>query len=139
MSCVLVAVLLFTTLLNFCRSQRIQFMTIVPLLPMNDGGNGNYPKVLSNYTSVYLALLFKHPNDAPIYSKPHICKFLTVFQSATGSSRCACNPNQRQVRLTALVVLCKTDPRGWDTTPREGEAQGTECTYAFVLQVVYQL
>lgn len=99
----------------------------------------NYPKVLSNYTSVYLALLFKQPNDAPIYSKPHVCKFLTVFQSATGSSRCACNPNQRQVRLTALVVLCKTDPRGWDTTPGEGEAQGTECTYAFVLQVVYQL
>lgn len=37
------------------------------------------------------------------------------------------------------MVLCKTDPRGWDTTPGEGEAQGTECTYAFVLQVVYQL
>lgn len=48
-----------------------------------------------------------------------------------------CNPGQHSVRLTALVVLCKTQPRGRDVTPIEGEAQGTLCVCVCTHSDVY--
>ena len=41
--------------------------------------------------------------------------------------RWVCNPGLRFVPLAALVVLCKTQSRGRDVTPNEGEAPGTVC------------